>query len=73
MKTKVINLISWILVSLILIGIILIWNSKALGQEWTSEQKEVWEAVEAKWKAIEILSQAFQLQFDHLLLNKHDH
>ena len=44
MKTKVINLITWILVSIILFGIILLWNSKALGQEWTAEQKEVWEA-----------------------------
>jgi hypothetical protein len=50
MKTNVINLITWVLVSIILFGIILLWNSKAFGQEWTAEQKEVWEAVEADFE-----------------------
>jgi hypothetical protein len=52
MKTKAINLITWILVSIILIGIILLWNTKAIGQEWTAEQKEIWEAGEANKKSI---------------------
>ena len=53
MKTKDMNLITWIIVSIILFGIIFLWNFHAYGQEWTAEQKEVWGAVEAKWKAIQ--------------------
>jgi len=52
MKTKDMNLITWILVSIILFGIILLLNSKAFGQEWTTKQKEVWKSVEANWEAI---------------------
>jgi len=52
MKTKDMNLITWILVSIIILGFILLLNSKAFGQEWTAEQKEVWEAVETNWDAI---------------------
>jgi hypothetical protein len=47
MKTKAMNLITWILVSIILFGIILLLTPKAIGQEWTAEQKEVWEVVKA--------------------------
>jgi len=54
MKTKAINLITWILVSIILFGIILLWNSKAFGQEWTADQKEVWVSVQEFWKTIKI-------------------
>jgi len=50
MKTKEMNLITWILVSIILLGIFLLWNSKAFGQEWTAEQKEVWDVVQANWE-----------------------
>ena len=52
MKTKDMNLITWILVSIIILGIILLLNSKAFGQEWTAEQKEVWKSVQANWEAI---------------------
>ena len=45
MRTQEKNFLTWILVSIILLGIFLIWNSKAFGQEWTAEQKEVWDAV----------------------------
>jgi hypothetical protein len=51
MRTQEKNLLTWILVSIILLGIFLFWNSKAFGQEWTAEQKEVWEAVQASWEA----------------------
>lgn len=34
-------------ISLLLSGTILFWNFEAIGQEWSSEQKEVWQAVEA--------------------------
>ncbi len=53
MKPKAMNFITWILVSLILFGIILLWNSKAHGQEWTAEQKEIWEVVKADFEKFE--------------------
>ena len=52
MRTQEKNLFTWILVSIILLGIFLFWNSKAFGQEWTAEQKEVWEAVKANWDTL---------------------
>jgi hypothetical protein len=52
MKTKDMNLITWIIVSIILFGIIFLWNFHAYGQEWTAEQKEVWKSVQANWEAI---------------------
>ena len=52
MKTKAMNLITWILVSIILFGIHLLWNSKAFGQDWTAEQKEIWEVVKADYEKI---------------------
>ena len=45
MKTKDMNLITWIIVSIILFGILFLWNFKAFGEDWTAEQKEVWELV----------------------------
>ena len=50
MKTKVLNLITWILVSFIVFGIVLLWNTKAFGREWTAEQEEIWEVVNADFK-----------------------
>ena len=50
MKTKDMNLITWIIVSVILFGIILLLNSKAFGQDWTAEQKEVWDVVVADYE-----------------------
>ena len=50
MKPKAMNLITWILVSMILFGIILLWNSKAYGQEWTVEQRDIWEVVKADFE-----------------------
>ena len=52
MRTHEKNLLTWILVSIILLGIFLFWNSKAFGQEWTAEQKEVWASVQNKWEAL---------------------
>ena len=51
MKTKDIRFITWILVSIILFGIIFLWNFQVFGQEWTPEQKEVIETVKAIWEA----------------------
>jgi hypothetical protein len=50
MKTRAMNLLTWIIVSVILFGFFLLWNSTALGQEWTAEQKEVWEVVKADFE-----------------------
>ena len=48
MKTKDMNLITWIIVSIILFGILFLWNFKAFGEDWTAEQKEVWELVKTE-------------------------
>ena len=50
MKPKAMNLVTWILVSIILFGIILLRNSKAHGQEWTVEQKETCEVVKVDFE-----------------------
>ena len=50
MKKRHINLLTRILVSIIFVAIILVPHPKAFGQEWTAEQKEVWEAVQAFWE-----------------------
>ena len=52
MKTKDIRFITWILVSIILFGIIFLWNFQAFGQDWTTEQKEVWISVQGFWETI---------------------
>ena len=52
MKTKDIHFIKWILVSIILFGIIFLWNFRAFGQDWTTEQKEVWVSVQGFWDTI---------------------
>jgi ketosteroid isomerase-like protein len=66
MKTKTMNLITWVLVSVILFGILLLWNSKAFGQEWTTEQKEVWKVVVAD---IELFKQG---DIEGILAARHD-
>ena len=50
MKPKAMNLVTWILVSIILFGIILLWNSTAHGQVRTVEQQEIWEVVKADFE-----------------------
>ena len=52
MKTKTMNLLTWVLVSVILFGILLLWNSKVFGEDWTAEQKEVWVSVQGFWETI---------------------
>jgi ketosteroid isomerase-like protein len=38
--------------SIITCAMILFWGVSVFGQEWTVEQKEVWESVQARWEAI---------------------
>ena len=66
MKTKTMNLLTWVLVSVILFGILLLWNSKAFGQEWTDEQKEVWEVVVADFELFK------KGDLEGLLASRHD-
>ena len=49
MKTQKMAFMTRGLFSLFLCGIILIWGSKIFGQEWTAEQKEIWEVVKADY------------------------
>ena len=66
MKTKDMNLITWILVSIIILGIILLLNSKAFGQEWTAEQKEVWDIVVADYELFK------EGDLEGILASRHD-
>jgi hypothetical protein len=66
MKTKTMNLLTWVLISVILFGILLLWNSKAFGQEWTAEQKEVWEVVVSDFELFK------KGELDGLLASSHD-
>jgi hypothetical protein len=56
MRTQENNLLKWILVSIILFGIFLLWNSNAFSQDWTAEQKEVWVKHGNKWLQISSFS-----------------
>ena len=42
MKQKIAILRTTTSISIILIGIIFLWNFQALGQDWAAEQKEFW-------------------------------
>jgi ketosteroid isomerase-like protein len=66
MKTKEMNLITWVLVSIILFGIIFLLNSKVWGQDWTAEQKEIWEVV------ISDVEKFKQGDLEGLLASRHD-
>jgi hypothetical protein len=37
-------------ISLFLCGIIVLWGSQIFGQDWTAEQKEIWEVVKADYE-----------------------
>ena len=50
MKTTFAYVLVRAFVSVLICGMILLWGFSVFGQEWTSEQKEVWKAVEANWE-----------------------
>ena len=52
MKTQKRIFMATMFISLFFCGIIVFWGSQAIGQEWTAEQKEVWEAVQANWETL---------------------
>jgi len=37
-------------IATVLCGIMIFWNVGAFGEEWTDAQKEVWDAIETRWK-----------------------
>ena len=50
MKTQGTSLLARVSVSLLICGLIVFWGFQASGEEWTAEQKEVWEVVETEWE-----------------------
>jgi hypothetical protein len=50
MKTKSMHLMTRISVSLFICGMIVFWGFQAIGEEWTAEQKEVWDVVIADFE-----------------------
>ena len=66
MKTKGRSLLARVSVSLFIGGLIVFLGFKVRGQEWTAEQKEVWNAVEAD---IELFKKG---DVDGVLASRHD-
>ena len=66
MKTKDIHFIKWILVSIISFGIIFLLNFQVFGQDWTAEQKEVWDVVVADYEKFK------KGDVEGLLASRHD-
>ena len=52
MKIPKKNYIMKFFTSLFLCGIILFWSFQAIGEEWTDEQKELWDLEEKYWQCI---------------------
>ena len=53
-----------------LFGMILLMSSQAFGQEWTAEQKEVWEAVQANWETFKKgdVEKALSMKHEHVVV-----
>jgi ketosteroid isomerase-like protein len=75
MKTLCTHLKARILLSIFLCGMILLWGVSVFGQEWTAEQKEIWQAVETNWKAIENgdVEAALKLKHDRVFIWNRPH
>ena len=50
MKTRETNFRPRISVCLLFCGLIVFWSFQVFGQQWTEEQKEIWEVVVADWE-----------------------
>ena len=50
MKTKGTNFRARISIYLLFCGLIVFWSFQVFSQDWTVEQKEVWESVQANWE-----------------------
>lgn len=50
MKTQGTSLFVRVSVSLFICGLIVFWGFQAIGEEWTAEEKEVWEVVVADYE-----------------------
>jgi hypothetical protein len=66
MKTQTRTNRSTVFISLFICGIIVFWGFRAFGQEWTAEQKEVWQAVEADYESFK------KGNLEKLLASRHD-
>jgi ketosteroid isomerase-like protein len=50
MKTQKKTDLAIVFISLFLFGIVVFWGSHVFGKEWTPEQKEIWELVQADYE-----------------------
>ena len=66
MKTQTRTNRSTVFISLFICGIIVFWGFRAFGQEWTAEQKEVWQAVETDYESFK------KGNLEKLLASRHD-
>jgi hypothetical protein len=75
MKTKGTHSMARISVSIILFSMIFLGSFQVFGQEWTTEQKEVWKTVEANWKAIKNgnIEALLELKHDKVLIWNRPH
>ena len=66
MKTQGKSLLARVSVSLLICGLIVFWGFQAIGEEWTAEQKEVWEVVVADYELFK------KGDVDGILASRHD-
>ena len=44
--------LSRISIAILICGLIVFWGSQVFGEEWTTEQKEVWKVIENTWESL---------------------
>ena len=66
MKTQGTSLLSRVSVSLLICGLIVFWGFQAIGEQWTAEQKEIWEVVVADYELFK------KGDVDGILASRHD-
>ena len=52
MKTQRKSLVNRFTISILICGLIVFWGSQIFGEEWTTEQKEVWKVIENAWESL---------------------
>lgn len=66
MKTQKRSNMATVFITLFFCGIVIFWGSHVIGQEWTAEQKEIWELVEADYELFK------QGDLQGILASRHD-
>ena len=66
MKTIGVNGLTRVSISVFLCGVIVFWGASVFGQEWTAEQKEVWDVVVADYELFK------QGDVEGILASRHD-